>query len=149
MSHPQTAHFAWDLVDGVAVVDMLSRELNQPHEAEELEGQLRALIRSGETRKLLLNFRKTRFMSSTAFATLARVGKELNAKGGRMMMCGLDPNVRLGADILMLGRIIPIHDDETSALPRFRCSPEKWSFRNTLARHIRSTPTCFRPETPD
>src|SRR5688500_13357858 len=110
MADTATPHLQWSRVDGVAVVDVLSRELNGPEVAEELGEQLNALLESGETR-LLLDFGRTRTMSSTAFGVLLDFWKRVDAARGELRVCSMDPDVRFGADILSLGRIIPLHDD--------------------------------------
>ncbi len=116
MENIPPAHFQWDLVDGVAVVEVLTRDLNQPHLAQELGGQLQALLQAGATKRFVLNFHRTRYMSSTAFAALLGFGKKVDAAGGKATICAMQPDVRIGADILSIGTFIPIHDHEAEAL---------------------------------
>jgi anti-anti-sigma factor len=118
MSGASADYFRWSKVDGVAVVEVLSREVSGPDMAREFGEQLRSLLRSGETR-LLLNFGRTQIMTSTAFGTLLNFWKEVVAAGGELRICSMEPPVRFGADILSLGEYIPIHDDEPSALAAF------------------------------
>jgi anti-anti-sigma factor len=110
-------------VDGVLVVEILSREFQGPDAAKALGEQLGALLRSGETR-LLLNFGRTQVMSSTAFGTLLYFWKQVDAAHGELRICSMAPAVRFGADILSLGQYIPIHDDEPSALAAFAAEGE-------------------------
>lgn len=110
--------FRWSQVGRVAVVEILGREIVGPEMALSLGVQLRSLLRSGQTR-LLLNFGRTRNMTSTAFGTLLNFWKDVQAAHGELRICSMDPAVRIGADILSLGEFIPIHDDEASALAAF------------------------------
>jgi anti-anti-sigma factor len=112
----------WSRADGVAVVEVLARDIQGPEAAAVLGEQLRALLGSGETR-LLLDFGRTRVMSSTAFGALLNFWKQVDAAGGELRICSMDPAVRFGADILSLGRYIPIHDDRPSALSVFASRP--------------------------
>ena len=105
----------WSRVDGVAVVEILSREIQERDAAGALGKQLRALLLSGE-KLLLLDFGRTRVMSSTAFGALLIFSKEVEAANGVVRICSMDPAVRFGADVCGLGRFIPIHDDKASAL---------------------------------
>jgi anti-anti-sigma factor len=116
MATKPTEHFRWFLEDDVAIVEVLSRELNQPHLAQEFGAQLRALLASRPSDRLVVNFSKTVYMSSTAFATLFDLYKHASAAGVRVALCGMSPAVRVGADILCLGEYVPIFDDEASAL---------------------------------
>jgi anti-sigma B factor antagonist len=105
----------WSRVNGVAVVEILSREIQNLEVAGALGKQLRLLLQSGET-LLLLDFTRTRLMSSTAFGALLIFRKQVLAAHGELRICSMDPAVRFGADVCGLGRFIPIHDDQPSAL---------------------------------
>jgi len=108
----------WSSIDGVAVVEVLARDIQGPEAAAALGEQLRSLLRAGETR-LLLDFERTRVMSSTAFGTLLNFWKQVDAARGELRICSMDPSVRFGADIIRLGEIIPIHEDRPSAMASF------------------------------
>ncbi len=111
----------WSPIDGMSVVEVLARDI-QGLEATAFGEQLGASLRSGETR-LLLDFGQVRVMSSTAFGTLLNFWKQVEATGSELRICSMDPPVRFGADILFLGRYIPIHDNRPSALDAFAGRP--------------------------
>jgi anti-anti-sigma factor len=111
----------WSPIDGVAVVAVLARDV-QGLEATAFGEQLGASLRSGETR-LLLDFGQTRVMSSTAFGALLNFSKQVDAAQGELRICSIDPPVRVGTDILGLGRYIPIHEDRPSAMAAFAGRP--------------------------
>jgi anti-sigma B factor antagonist len=113
----------WSRVDGVAVVEILAREIQGPEAAAALGEQLAGFLRSGETR-LLLDFGQTKLMSSTVFGTLLSFWKQVEAAQGELRICSMDPSVRIGADILHLGQYIPIHENQATAMEAFaRSSP--------------------------
>lgn len=118
MAGSATPLFTWSRVKGVAVVELVCRELSGPDAAEHFSQQLSALLEAGEKR-LLLNFHRTQVISSTSFATLFNLSKHVDAIGGQLRICCMQPAVRFGADILSLGEFIPIHDSEASALAAF------------------------------
>jgi anti-anti-sigma factor len=70
----------------------------------------------GAANPLLINASATHYMSSTAFAVLMKFGRDVRASGGRVAICAMDPSVRLGANILQLGQVVPIFDDEPTAI---------------------------------
>ncbi len=108
----------WSRVNGVAVIEILCREIQDRDVAGVLGKQLRSLLLSGE-KLLLLDFGRTRLMSSSAFGALLIFTKQVAAAGGALMICSMDRDVRFGADVCGLGRFIPIHDDKPSALAAF------------------------------
>ena len=110
-----TAHFRWFLEDGVAVVEVLTRELNNPYYAEEFGAQLQALVASRASDRILLNFQHTKSLSSTTCAALFKFARAASGAGVRVVACGMDPVVRMGADIASLDEFIPIFDDEPTA----------------------------------
>jgi anti-sigma B factor antagonist len=116
MSTVPAVPYEWEPVNNVAVIRILCRELNNPHLAKELGTQLQVFLTSGPTKRFVINFQKTNIMSSTAFATLVAFGKRVAEVNGRVAVCALDPNLRLGADIIGLAQIIPIYDSEAEAV---------------------------------
>jgi anti-anti-sigma factor len=122
MADSSTPIVQWSRVDGVAVVEILAREIQGSEAAAILGEQLGSLFRSGQTR-LLLDFGRTRVMSSTAFGTLLSFWKQVDAVHGELRICSMDPSVRFGADILCLGQYIPIHEDRPSAMAAFSPRP--------------------------
>ena len=104
------------LVEGVAVVDLLPREITEPEEAARMGAALVAAFELGAANPLLIDMAATRYLSSTAFAALMKFGRDVRDVGGRVAICGMDPSVRLGANILRLGQIVPIYEDEPTAI---------------------------------
>jgi anti-anti-sigma factor len=111
----------WSRENGVAVVEVLSREIQDLATAGALGQQLKSLLLSGE-KLVLLDFGRTRLMSSTAFGALLIFRKQVAAARGELRICSMDAEVRFGADVCGLGRFIPIHDDRASALAAFAAS---------------------------
>jgi|SRR5579864_8470659 len=108
--------FQWELVDDVAVARFLSRNIDNPRLAHEFEAQLDAMLEAVASKRMLLNFHKTKSMSSTTFATLLKFGQRVAEAHGQLAICALHPGLRMGADIIGLGAVAPMFDDESSAL---------------------------------
>ncbi len=103
-------------IEGVTVVDLIPRELTEPDQATRLGEGLRSIAPQSGPFRLLINATATKYMSSTAFAVLFSFGKAVSDAGGRVAICDMDSFVRLGADIIKLSHVIPIYDDEPTAL---------------------------------
>ena len=104
------------LVEGVAVVDLLPREITEPAQAARMGEALVAAFELGAANPLLINMAATHYLSSTAFGVLMKFGRDVRDVGGRVAICAMDPSVRLGANILQLGQLVPIFDDEPTAI---------------------------------
>lgn len=101
--------------NGVTLVHLQVKDLRQPAQAAELGEQLVALITAGHT-KLLINFQELAYMGSTGFAVLMVLARKLKERGGQLRFCSMREEVRFGANILGLGSVVPLYDDENSAL---------------------------------
>jgi anti-anti-sigma regulatory factor len=116
MSERPLVQLRADLVQGVAVLDLLPRELTEPDQAAKLGAALRSVVDAHLSDRLLVNASATRYLSSTAFASLLAFGRLVNESGGRVAVCAMDPAVRFGANVIRLGNVMPIYDDEATAL---------------------------------
>jgi anti-anti-sigma factor len=105
-----------ELVDGVLVVDMLPREITEPEPATRLGEAFRAVFDAGTSKRMLINAEATKYLSSTAFAVLLRFGIRVAGAGGKLAICCMDDHVRIGANIIRLGDVVPILPDERTAL---------------------------------
>jgi anti-anti-sigma factor len=105
-------------VGSVAVVELLHTEIRQPAEAADLGEELLSLLSGGDS-AILLDCHRVLYMASTGFAVLLSFAKAVKAQGGEVRIAAMHPDVRVGADILRLGQVIPIHDDRQSALSAF------------------------------
>jgi anti-sigma B factor antagonist len=113
----------WSNVDGVAVFEVVVRELNDPTTAQRFGATLKKLIAVRASNRMVLDFQRTEYMSSTGFGTLLEFARAAGASKIRIALCGLTPSVRLGANILSLGRFIPIFEDAASAVAALRPEP--------------------------
>ncbi len=86
-----------------------------PELALELGGELTTVAGQEWAKKLLLNFRDVRYLSSTGFAVLAKLLNQAKATGQQVKLCELDPDVRIGADIIGLSKYVEIYDHEAEA----------------------------------
>jgi anti-anti-sigma factor len=115
-SSPHSRH---ESVGGVTIIRTHIREIRSPSVAEEFGRELDDLLRSVLTPRFLLDLGRTEYLSSTGFAVLVSFYRKVADAGGVVKICGLDPNVRVGAEIIGLTRLVEIYDDEESALSSF------------------------------
>ena len=70
-------------------------------------------------KKLLLDFSKIDYFSSSGFAVLFRLVTDAKRIGLKLKLCSMDGAVELGADIVGLNKIVEIHPTQDSALKAF------------------------------
>jgi anti-anti-sigma factor len=108
----------------VLVVPVQSVQIRHPAAAIEFGDELRELLGRESARKVLLDFSDNDYLSSTAFATLMNLARDLVSQGRELKISALHPDVLRGANIIGLGRVVDIHGDELSALDAFE-SPNR------------------------
>jgi anti-anti-sigma factor len=120
MADFESPHFRAETVDDVIVVSLLEPEIRTPIMAASVGKDLGALAERLGAQRYVLNLKRTKYMSSTTFAMLLNFAKKVTARGGTLKLCEMDPEVRIGADIIGLGRFVPIVAEESVAIAMSR-----------------------------
>ena len=119
MADADFQHLRLSMVKDIAVVEIRTREIHGPQLAQELGHELATVTAQDWARRVLVNFRRVGFLSSTGFAALFRLVRRAKAEGRDVRFCDMEPGVRLGAEIVGLDKVAEIHDDEGAALRAF------------------------------
>src|SRR5262245_50861621 len=119
MSKPEFTHLKLSSVGDVVLVEIVTTNILGPALAQELGTELSQVIAQDWAKRLLLDFHKVAYLSSTGFAVLFRVVTQANAKGQQIKLCSMDPAVELGAGIVGLNKVVEIHRTQESALEAF------------------------------
>jgi anti-sigma B factor antagonist len=120
MSSANVPHLKTTMAGDVAVVEVLTRELKFPAVAQELGGELSLVAAQDWAKRLLINLNRVKYLSSTGFGVLVSVVRKARIEGRQVKFCNLDPEVRIGADIIGLDKVAEIYDTEPAALKAFR-----------------------------
>jgi anti-anti-sigma factor len=120
MSNPEFQHMQMATVKDVTVIEIISKNLQGPKAAQELGGELAQVTAQSWAKRLLLDFRQTRYLSSTGFAVLFRIARDAKAKGIEIKICGMSDGVQLGAEIVGLTKVVELYPDQRSALQAFQ-----------------------------
>lgn len=84
----------------------------------EAESKINELIDAGK-QKLLVNFEQLNFISSAGLRVLLATVKKLNASGGELRICSLNPTVQEVFDISGFVTILSVKSTEEEALLSF------------------------------
>ena len=121
MADADFQHLKLSMVKDVAVVEIHTKDIHGPQLAQELGHELALVIAQDWAKKLVINFRRVGFLSSTGFAAIFKLVSRAKAEGREVKLCGMEHAVQLGAEIVGLPKVVELHDDEASALRAFAC----------------------------
>jgi anti-anti-sigma factor len=119
MSAPNFHHIRTTMVGDVALVEVITKDLQGPKLARELGAELNQVSEQDWARRMVVEFGKIDYLSSTGFAVLVGLVKRAKAAGREVKFCNMHQNLRVGADIIGLGTLVEIHDTEESAIRAF------------------------------
>jgi anti-sigma B factor antagonist len=77
------------------------------------------LVEDEGPRRLLLDLSNVRFLSSNALGILVSLKKKVDAAGGRLRLCGLEPDLLELLRITNLDRIFEMYESREEALKDF------------------------------
>jgi len=119
MSTPDFQHISMSMVKDVALVEILTKDLQGAKMAQELGAELSQVSAQKWAKRLLVDFRRTKYLSSTGFAVLFKLVSQATAAGLQIKLCNMEPSVRFGAEIVGLDKLVEIHDSQELALRAF------------------------------
>jgi anti-anti-sigma factor len=67
------------------------------------------------TMRVLVNFEKTDYIDSSAIGWLIGTSKSLKTAGGAIVIYNVQPAVKQILEVLKVGRVVPMADDENAA----------------------------------
>jgi anti-sigma B factor antagonist len=112
-------HCRTDRVNGVTVFRILVKEVRDPDAAAAVFRDVSAISKVAVPAFILIDLSRTKHMSGMAFVVLSNLAQQVAVRRGRLVICSLDPILRVGADMMGLGSGLDVYDDEASALASF------------------------------
>jgi anti-anti-sigma regulatory factor len=112
-------HLRLNMVGDVALIEVLTRNLQGPKAGLELGSELARVLAQDGARRILLDFRRAAFLSSSSFAALFKLVNKARADGRVVKFCSMAPGVLAGAEVVGLPKIVEIHRDQLSGLQSF------------------------------
>ena len=102
-------------IEGVKIVTFGTLAILDPVEVDAIGQQLYKLVDERAHRKIVLDFRKVRQLSSQMLGTLIKLNKKSKAIKGKVVLCGLRPDLLKAFTVTRLDKILQIADDEQQA----------------------------------
>jgi anti-sigma B factor antagonist len=103
----------------VTVVNIEDASILDLAQVESLGQQLYELVDARNCRKLILDFTKVKFLSSSALGVLVTLQKKTNEIKGTLVICALRADLMRVFEITKLKKLFTFCDDEKAALAVF------------------------------
>ncbi len=100
----------------VTIVNFGDSSILDTLQVEQIGQELYALVDVKDRKKLLLDFSKVRFLSSSALGVLLTLQKKSAAIKGKLLLCGLRKELMNVFTISRLDRLFEFFEDEAAAL---------------------------------
>jgi anti-sigma B factor antagonist len=101
---------------GIMVVKILTQKIIQDGDIQAMGEQLHAFADSGRDARVLVDWSQVDFVSAAFLGKLITFLRKLQERGGRMVFCGVHPEIYEVFAITKLNRLFDIRDTETEAL---------------------------------
>lgn len=112
-------HLELEQQDEATIATVLDSQLLDQSQIEELGHELFSVAEGQENLKLVLDLAKVKFLSSAVLGKFVALFKRIQAEGGQMRVCGLEPPILEVFQITRLHEILQVHPDRQSALESF------------------------------
>ena len=118
-TQPRRRRLEVEDIGDVTVVNFVDRKILDEQNIQIIGEQLFSLVDEVGRRKILLNFGNVEFLSSAALGKLIALHKKLQAVGGRLILCNIDPEIYEVFEITRLDKFFNIQKEEQAALQAF------------------------------
>jgi anti-sigma B factor antagonist len=96
-------HLSYQVNNGILVVSIVDAEIQGEVIASALRDELLRVHERSGCSHVIVDFQRTRYISSVAFWPLLSLHRKLQASQGRLIVCGLSPSV---GDVFFTTRLI-------------------------------------------
>ena len=119
MSTSEFKHFVLRHVDGVVVLEMVSKDIQGPDRAKEFIAELMSVVDQDNPAPIVLCLHRTCYFSSMGYSALFKLVKCARERQRAVRFCNMHPDVRRGGDIVGLPMVVEIDDCMESSLKAF------------------------------
>ena len=118
-SQPKRRRVETEEINGVTVVNFIDRKILDEQNIQKIGEDLFHLVDSENRQKILLNFGNVEYLSSAALGKFITLNKKVQAAGGKLILCNIDPNIYEVFEITKLNKLFNIQKEEQAALQSF------------------------------
>ncbi len=103
----------------VTVVNLHDSSILDTQQVDELGEELNKLVDERACKKIVIDFTKVKFLSSSALGVLIRLQKKAREIKGQIILCGLKKELLQVFKITSLDKLFEFKDNEEQALAAF------------------------------
>ena len=118
-AQPRRRRLEVEDIGDVTVVNFTDKKILDEQNIQIIGEQLFSLVDEAGRRKVLLNFGNVEYLSSAALGKLITLNKKLQAAGGKLILCNIDPQIYEVFEITKLNKLFNIQKEEQAALQAF------------------------------
>src|SRR5947199_9150188 len=118
-SQPRRRRLEVEESGDVTIVQFIDRKILDEQNIQKIGEDLFSLVDEMGRRKVLLNFSNVEYLSSAALGKFITLNKKLQAAGGKLILCNIDPNIYEVFEITNLNKLFNIQKEEQAALQAF------------------------------
>jgi anti-sigma B factor antagonist len=119
MSQGPPSRLQQEMVDGVLVVSFTDSKIVTEDQIQEVGDQLYELAEDAAKKKILLNFGKVQYCSSTVLGKLVGFKRRIDAAKGKLKLCCIHPDLLVPFKLTGLDKVFEIYPEEQAALNKF------------------------------
>src|SRR5260370_26473428 len=105
-AQPKRRRLEVEDIGDVTVVNFTDKKILDEQNIQIIGEQLFSLVDELGRRKLLLNFGNVEYMSSAALGKLITLNKKVQAAGGPLILCNIQPQIREVLEITNLAKVV-------------------------------------------
>jgi anti-sigma B factor antagonist len=119
MTTPAFKYLRLSLVEDLVLVEIMTKDVQGPDRAQEFAAELLAVVGQDSDRPLLVDLCRTCYLSSMGYAAVFKMVKEAKARKRPIKISCIHPDVRVGADVVGLYKVVDLYDSREAALAAF------------------------------
>jgi len=108
-----------EYADGATVATLMDEKILQAEQVQSLEQAFMPLVEQNDSIRLVIDFSKVQFLTSSLLGLLIRLNKKVCQNQGRLRLCSIDPKILEIFKITRLDKVLEICSDRQQALIDF------------------------------
>jgi anti-sigma B factor antagonist len=112
-------------VDDATVIAFTDERILEETDVRALRASIEAVIEQAHGIRLVLDFRRVKFLSSAVLGLLIRISKRIYEQGGELRLCHIYPGIYEVFKITRLTSVFEIYEDVDSAIRSFSRRPQQ------------------------
>ncbi len=119
MTAPDFKYLRLSVVEDIVLVEIMTKDVQGPDRAQEFSAELLSVVAQDSVRPMLVDLCRTCYLSSMGYSALFKMVKEAKARQRPIKISCIHPDVRVGADVVGLYKVVDIYDSREAALAAF------------------------------